>query len=91
MPAASRIPGRHGFDSVSRTGIRCASRTQVKTGLTSGSPKRSTSLSWLVDTASDALDLPGQGPPVAHQLDPRRVTRLDPLDLGFFEIAVDPE
>ena len=36
------------------------------------------------------LHLPGQRLSVAHQLNPRRITDVDAVDLGFLEIAVNP-
>ncbi len=73
-----------------RTGMRCASRTQVR----SGSPWAAPTHWWrrdVADAAAEAFDMAGQRGVVAHQLDARRVADMDPLDLGLFEIAVHPE
>ena len=44
-----------------------------------------------VDAARDAVDVPPNDLAVAHQLDAGRVTRADSVEIGFLEVAVDPE
>jgi hypothetical protein len=42
------------------------------------------------DGAGDAVDMSGERPIVAHQLDRCRIAFLDRFQAGFLEIAVDP-
>src|SRR5205085_6667366 len=82
MPAASTTP--LGTSSIwMRTGMRWASRTQVKIGLTLAKP-------WPlgirdVDGARDAVDVAADDRRVAHQLDAGRSALAYPRQRGFLE------
>src|SRR5262249_11058660 len=44
-----------------------------------------------VNAASDAVDMPSSDLAVAHELDAGRVPDANRLELGLFEVAIDPE
>src|SRR5262245_15704004 len=43
-----------------------------------------------VDAASDTVDVPSNDFSVAHELDAGQVASANVLELGFFELAIDP-
>jgi hypothetical protein len=73
-----------------RTGMRCARRTQVKIGLTLASP---CALGCAFETLMPRAMLSTwpQDLRVNHQLYAGRVGDADRFKIGFFEVAVDPE
>ena len=87
-PGSSCTPGGNGSRWM-RTGMRCASRTQLKVGLMLASRFSLALRSRSSIAAGDALDPAGERRLAAEEPDRRLVAGGDRAELGLLEIAVD--